>query len=189
MTTETTLRRALQRVAADLSDDDPRLEQVIRRGRNRRLRHRGAAGATVAGLVVALTLTVSLDLPASTPLGRQALTDRTDVVIHLCGDAPVDTGAGRACDAPVTDAQLGRLRAALALDEAVAGVRHETQQQAYERFSELFADQPDLVGSVTPDALPASLRITLVDDADIDTILSHYAGFGGVEAVVAPDAH
>lgn len=184
MTTETKIRRVLQQAAATIPDDDGSLEQVIRQGRHRGHRHRGTAVAAVAGLVVTVVLAgVALDLPGSLPSATQAPTERTDVVIYLC-----DTPAVQVCDAPATDAQIDLVRAALAVDEAVAEVRHETQQQAYERFSELFADQPELVESVPPDALPASLRVTLVDDADIDNVVRHYGGFDGVEAVAATDA-
>ncbi len=62
----------------------------------------------------------------------------------------------------------------------------ETQQQASERFSELFADQPELVESVTPATLPGSLRITLVESAPIDDIVDHDSSFDGVEAVIEP---
>lgn len=86
------------------------------------------------------------ELQGHPPFATQAPTERTDVVIYLCSSASVNAtlepGQGPRCDAPATDEQISQLRAALALDEAVAEVQLETQQQAYERFAELFADRP-----------------------------------------------
>jgi len=45
----------------------------------------------------------------------------------------------------------------------VSNVDYETKQEAYARFKELFKNQPALVKNVTPDALPASLRVKLSD--------------------------
>lgn len=187
MTTETALRDALQRAAETLPDDDTHLEQVVRRGRRRRHRNRGTVVVALAALAVSAGLSGSvLDLPGSSMFATKTPAERADVVIYLCSDRPIDSGAGQRCEAPATEEQISQLRAALTLDESVAEVRLETQQQAYERFSELFADQPELVESVTPDTLPGSLRITLVDGAPIDDIVNHYRTFDGTEEVIAP---
>lgn len=45
----------------------------------------------------------------------------------------------------------------------VARVEYESKQEAYQRFQRLFANQRALVDNVTPDALPASLRVKLRD--------------------------
>ncbi len=185
MTSETTLRDALQQAADIIPDDDTPLEQVVVRGRRRRHRYRGAILA-VAVLAVAVGFGGStIDLPGATPFATQPA-DRADVVIYLCSDTLIVTGVGQRCDAPATEEQIRGLRSALAFDEAVVEVRLETQQQAYERFSELFADQPELVESVTPATLPGSLRITLVESAPIDDIVDHYSNLDGVEAVIEP---
>lgn len=188
MTTETTVRQTLQQAATTIPTGDTQLEHLVRRGRHRRNRNRGTVVAAVAALAVAVGLNGSaLDLPGATPFATQTPAEHADVAIFLCSDPPIDTGAAQRCESPATDEQIRQIRAALALDEAVAEVRFETQQQAYERFSEMFADQPELVESVTPDTLPASLRITLVDGAPIDEIVNHYSNFDGAEAVIAPE--
>lgn len=187
MTTHTELRGVLQQAGASIPEDHPQLEEVVRRGRHRRYRYRGSFAATVAVLVVAVA-GVALDLPGATPFVSQAPTDRDDVVIYLCGNAPIGDGAGPDCEGPATEADISRLRTALALDEAVLDVRYETPEGAHERFSELFAEQPELLESVPPSALPASLRLTLTDDADVDNVIGHYRRFDGVEAVTTHDA-
>lgn len=189
MTTDTKLRDVLHQAGASVPIDDARLEEVVRRGRLRRHRYRGTVVATFAVLAVTVTVGVTaLDLPGTAPFTTQAPLEGYDVVIYLCGDAPINDGQGPGCETPATDADISRLRGALALDEAVANVRHETQEEAYERFSELFADQPELVESVPPGALTSSLRVTLVDDADVDFVMAHYRHFDGVEAVTVHDA-
>ncbi len=186
MTTETTVRQTLRQAATTIPTGDTPFEQLVRRGRRRRNRNRGTVVAAVAALAVAVGLSGSaLDLPGSTPFATQRPAEHADVAIFLCSDTPIDAGAAQRCESPATEEQIRQLRSALVLDEAVAEVRFETQQQAYERFSELFADQPELVEAVTPDTLPASLRITLVDGTPIDEIVNHYSNFGGVEEVVA----
>lgn len=191
MTTETALHQTLQQAATTIPTSDTRLEQLVRRGRRRRHRSHGTLVAVVATAGLAgLSLGVP-ELQGHTPFATQAPTERTDVVIYLCSvasvNATLEPGQGPRCDAPATDEQISQLRSAIALDEAVAEVRLETQEQAYERFEELFADQPELVESVTPETLAASLRITLVDDSPVDDIVSHYREFDGVEEVVATE--
>lgn len=44
-----------------------------------------------------------------------------------------------------------------------------------------------MIESVTPDLLPASLRITLVEGAPIDDMVRHHSTFDGAEAVFASE--
>lgn len=63
-----------------------------------------------------------------------------------CAPDPPRLSAGRSH-------RHGQEPSSLALDGSVADVRLETQQQAYERFAELFVDQPELVESVNVDGV------------------------------------
>ncbi len=45
----------------------------------------------------------------------------------------------------------------------VAEVEHESREQAYQRFKELWADDPDFVEQVTPNSLPESYRVHMAD--------------------------
>jgi FtsX extracellular domain len=67
------------------------------------------------------------------------------VVIYFTGPDPD----------PVMRAAAAELRD----DERFESVREETRQQAYTRFKEIFADQPELVELARPDALPASVTL------------------------------
>jgi cell division protein FtsX len=69
------------------------------------------------------------------------------------------------------DAPLGSLEvmaSELADAEGVEGVESFTQEQAFDEFAELFADSPELVSTVSPELLPASVRVTMTDPADVD---------------------
>jgi cell division transport system permease protein len=65
----------------------------------------------------------------------------------------------------VSDSQVQHLESILrnvpAVDDSSDGVQYESKQQAYERFKQLFANQPAMLQNVSPDALPASIRVKL----------------------------
>jgi cell division transport system permease protein len=66
----------------------------------------------------------------------------------------------------------------------VASVRFESQQQAYERFKELFAGQ-SLADVVRPQSLPATLRVRLVDQqAGADAVRAAMTNQVGVRNVI-----
>jgi cell division transport system permease protein len=111
---------------------------------------------------VILSVTVSLTL-----LGAVAAAVRAGQPGHRRLDRQ-----GRGVDLPVQRAVLrGRHhpRAAGAAAERpreqpiVEQVFFESQDDAFERFQEMFKDDPDVAGVVEPDSLPASFRVKLVD--------------------------
>lgn len=98
-----------------------------------------------------------------------------EVSIFLCD--------GREC-AAITDEQRESLRSQLEGDPNVAEVLFESKQQAYEKVLELFENQPNIIESVSPDAIPASFRVRLVDPEQFEVISSRFEGQPGVEAIV-----
>jgi hypothetical protein len=64
------------------------------------------------------------------------------------------------------DPDLAMRQAVEALDEddRIDRVTTETRQEAYERFTEIFADQPELLEMARPEALPASVTLLPADD-------------------------
>lgn len=48
---------------------------------------------------------------------------------------------------------------ALGEDDRIAWVKTETQQEAYQRFKEIFAEQPELLELARPEVLPASVTL------------------------------
>lgn len=70
-------------------------------------------------------------------------------------------------------------------------VRFESREQAYQRFKELFKDQPDLLAQVNPDSLPESLVLTVRDRAAFDSaaaspLRTELLALPGVDDVVLP---
>ncbi|HEY7400815.1 MAG TPA: permease-like cell division protein FtsX [Actinomycetota bacterium] len=63
-----------------------------------------------------------------------------------------------------------RLTGKLASLPAVASVTYQSKDEAYERFKELFAGKPVFTENVSPDAIPASLRVHLTDTGLFDQI-------------------
>lgn len=61
------------------------------------------------------------------------------------------------------DSVMRRAAKTLAGDEQVTWVQTETRQQAYQRFRRIFAQQPDLLELVRPEALPASVTLLPAD--------------------------
>ena len=49
----------------------------------------------------------------------------------------------------------------------VAEVKYETREEAYRRFKELWADNPEFAQKVSPDSLPGSFRVRMADNAAI----------------------
>jgi hypothetical protein len=77
------------------------------------------------------------------------------VIVYFTGDNPDDT--------------MRRAADTLGSDSVVASVKTETQQEAYVRFKEIFAEHPDLVDVARPEALPASV-ILLPRGVSVDVL-------------------
>jgi cell division transport system permease protein len=133
-------------------------------------------------VAVVLSVTVSLTLlGASLLLSRQVdlATDdwvgKVEVSIFLCDD--------RTCPA-ITPEQQEQLRTELEGEPVVREVFYESKQEAYERFRELFKDQPSLIESIDPDTLPASFRVRLENPQLFSVIADQFAAYPGVEEIV-----
>jgi cell division protein FtsX len=59
-----------------------------------------------------------------------------------------------------TDDEMRQLAGKLRDDQRVGELTTETKQQAYERFKRIFADQPDLANSSSPETMPAAVRLS-----------------------------
>jgi cell division transport system permease protein len=113
-------------------------------------------------IAMVLTTAISLALVGTGLLAvrtidrtEQLYSDRVEVQVALTSDiSTADTD----CSQPVCTG----LRATLENSPLVDSVRYESQQQAYERYKELFAGQ-SLAEVVRPQSLPATLRVKLAD--------------------------
>ena len=119
-----------------------------------------------------------------------------DEVVETPPEQRLDPDRVRRCSGSIPDAevymnfdagpdQIAAVQAALMNDPAVVQLRSVSQQEAFSQFKCLFADRPDLVGSVTADALPASFRLELVPGTDPATLNDRYSTVAGVDEVVS----
>lgn len=185
MSLETELQRTLHGVGQVLAPTTTGPQEVAARGRRRRRTRRGmqlTGAVLVAGLIV-LGFSM-MRAPVTGPIVADPATPdpvtEADVSIFLCD--------GRECP-EITDRQRADLEARLLADADVARVTYESSQQAWEQFRTRFADQPDLIASVHPDAMPASFRLLLVAGTDPHEVMQRYATAVGVqEVVVGPPA-
>lgn len=138
-------------------------------------------------LAVIITVAVSLALfGASLLVSSQVSTmkdfwyDKVEVSIFLCGknsDTPSCAGGA------VTQAQRDQINSDLeSLRPLVEEIYYESQEEAYERFKEQFANSP-IVENVTANALPESFRVKLSDPTQYDVVASAFAGRPGIEQV------
>jgi cell division transport system permease protein len=102
------------------------------------------------------------------------------VSVYLCGTS--STGANCRSTA-VTQDERKAIGDDLRAMPQVQQVFYESQQDAYARFKKQFADSPDLVDNVTPDALPESYRVKLKDPRQFEVVASSLRDQPGVEQV------
>jgi cell division transport system permease protein len=133
--------------------------------------------AVILSVTVSLTLLgASLLLSDQVDLATDDWTGKVEVSIFLCDEQT-------SC-APITDEQRDQLREDLQAQPVVAEVFYESKQDAYERFQELFKDQPTLVESIDPETLPASFRVRLENPALFGVIAEQFEAYPGVEEIV-----
>jgi cell division transport system permease protein len=105
--------------------------------------------------------------------------DRVEVSVFLCG---ADSTAPSCAGGAVTDEQRDEIEADLRALPQVEEVFYESQQEAFERFQEQFADSA-IAENVTPEALPESFRVKLTDPTQYAVVASAFDGRPGVELV------
>ncbi|MEN3269410.1 permease-like cell division protein FtsX [Pseudonocardia sp.] len=108
---------------------------------------------------------------------EQLYSDRVEVQVTLTSDVSAnDTD----CSQPI----CAGLKATLENSPLVASVRYENQEQAYERYKQLFAGQ-SLADIVRPQSLPATLRVRLADQqAGGEAVRQAMTGKVGVRNVI-----
>lgn len=108
--------------------------------------------------------------------------DRVEVSIYLCPeDSDVPTCAG----GEATPEEIERIRTDLegeGLAPYVERVYFETKEEAFEAFSERYADDSTFA-SVTVDQMQASFRVALVDPEQYAVVSEMFEGRTGVEDV------
>jgi cell division transport system permease protein len=109
--------------------------------------------------------------------------DKIELSIFLCD---TNSTTPSCADGAVTAAQRKAIQADLLSLPQVAkgGVYYESKQQAYIHFKEQFPNSA-ISNNITPDTLPESFRVRLVDpQADYSIVASQFVGRPGVDQVV-----
>jgi cell division transport system permease protein len=126
--------------------------------------------ATIVTVTVSLALLgAGLLVQQQVDLARSLFYSQVEVSIFLHDD--------------IGESQKVSLERELAEHPVVDEVIYESKQDAYEHFQTIFADDPVLLDSVTPEILPASFRVKLHDPEQYAVIESQFAGYPGVDAV------
>jgi cell division transport system permease protein len=137
-------------------------------------------------IAVVVTTAVSLTFVGAALLLRAQIAemkdfwyDRVEVSVFLCGQdsEPVVCPAGE-----VTQEQREQIEADLEALPQVDTVYYESKQEAFERFREQFEDSA-LSQNITPEAMPESYRVKLVDPEQFEVVAGQFVGAPGVEQV------
>ncbi len=141
------------------------------------------------GLTVAVVLTVlvagvlgglSLMLHKQVDTMKDYWYDKVEVSIYLCSTQSQSTSCQ---GADVTGDQKKQIEADLTNNALVQTWYHESKEEAYAHFKEQFRSNPDIVNSVSADALPESYRVKLKNPSQYTEIASEFEGRPGVEQV------
>jgi cell division transport system permease protein len=145
----------------------------------------------VTGLRRNVTMTVAMILTTAISLGllgggllvvgtidrmEQDYHQRVETVVFLSADISAN-------DPDCTSSTCANLRGELEASSGVQSVVFESRQAAFERFKRIFEGQPELLSLARPEALPASLRVTLSDTQRSGAISQAFTGRPGVDRV------
>jgi cell division transport system permease protein len=83
----------------------------------------------------------------------------------------------------ITQSQDAAIQAKLAKDPLVTKATYESKDQAFAEFKQLYKDSPELTQGVTPDLLPASYHVKLVNPQEFTAAAAEYQHLPGVDAV------
>ena len=140
-------------------------------------------------IAMIITTAVSLGFLGTAVLFNQQVSvmkdfwyDKVEVSVFLCGADSGEGTAGSCAAGEVTLDQRDAIRADLDAMPAVEKVYYESKRQAYKRFTEQFKNSA-IVDNVTPDQMPESFRVKLVDPEQFDIVASAFVGRAGVDQV------
>lgn len=128
---------------------------------------------TVAAVV---TVAISLLLLGGVAILHMAVRNMT-----YNWEAKVEVSAYLSDD--ITEGEQQTLETEIAALPQVQEVTYVSQAEALEEFEQIFSGQPELVGPLDENSLPASLRIKLHDAEDTETVAALIRGRPGVDDV------
>jgi len=140
-------------------------------------------------IAMIITTAVSLGFLGTAVLFNQQVSvmkdfwyDKLEVSVFLCGADSGEGVAGSCAAGEVTQDQRDSIRADLDSMPQVQKVYYESKREAYSRFKEQFKNSA-IVDNVTPDQMPESFRVKLVNPEQFDIVASAFVGRAGVEQV------
>ena len=140
-------------------------------------------------IAMIITTAVSLGFLGTAVLFNQQVSvmkdfwyDKVEVSVFLCGADSGEGVAGSCAAGEVTQDQRDTIRADLDSMPQVEKVYYESKREAYSRFKEQFKNSA-IVDNVTPDQMPESFRVKLVNPEQFDIVASAFVGRAGVEQV------
>ena len=140
-------------------------------------------------IAMIITTAVSLGFLGTAVLFNQQVSvmkdfwyDKVEVSVFLCGADSGEGVAGSCAAGEVTQDQRDSIRADLDSMPQVEKVYYESKRKAYTRFKEQFKNSA-IVDNVTPDQMPESFRVKLVNPEQFDIVASAFVGRAGVEQV------
>lgn len=84
----------------------------------------------------------------------------------------------------ISHAQLDSIKTILGGMPQVSFADYESKQAAFQRFKQIFKNQPALVQNVSPAALPASFRVKLRQPQQFEAVAAQLSGQPGVERII-----
>ena len=141
-------------------------------------------------IAMIITTAVSLGFLGTAVLFNQQVSvmkdfwyDKVEVSVFLCGADSGEGVAGSCAAGEVTQDQRESISSDLrGMNDVVEKVYYESKQQAFKHFKEQFKNSA-IVDNVTPDQMPESYRVKLVDPEQFGIIASAFAGRPGVDEV------
>ncbi len=140
-------------------------------------------------IAMIITTAVSLGFLGSAVLFNQQVKvmkdywyDKVEVSVYLCGTDSGPGVAGSCAAGEVTQQQRDAIRADLQAMPEVQQVYYESKAQAFKHFTEQFKNSA-IIDNLTPDQMPESYRVKLVDPKKFDVVASAFSGRAGVEEV------
>lgn len=137
-------------------------------------------------LAMVITTAVSLGFLGTAVLFNQQVGvmkdfwyDKVEVSVFLCG---ADSDGTSCAQGEITQAQREAIRSDLDGMPVVEKIYYESKPKAYSRFKEQFKNSA-IVDNVTPDQMPESFRVKLVNPEQFPIIASAFIGRAGVDQV------
>jgi cell division transport system permease protein len=156
------------------------LRRAARSARKSIWRNFGGFLAAAASIAVALCMTgIALLLQQQVEITKGAWYDKAGITVYFC---TADSTALSCAGEPGQDAKTAIQERVSAL-EGVEAVYYETREAAWEEFYRRYSNT-EIAQSVTPEALPESLRVRAASGVDREDLLRRIGTPTGVEQIV-----